>query len=529
MTVATEQLPAPDAPSRPGLSYLALSGVSGADDPPAPTIPAQLERVAARAPGLDAIRWVDGAGTVRSVTWRELDDRTRCAAAGIALRAPAGGRVGILCDDRVSWIVAAFAVARTGCAVVPIPAGPVSSITARCRQVDLDLLLVADDSRYATLDHLAGARVVTVGALAGHAAGGVPQVTVDPDDPFLCQFTSGTTGTPKVAVLSHRAALGSAHEYVRGAGGRAGDALFNPLPLDHVGGSVAGLVGALTLGGTYVAVGRFDPATVAGVIARTAPTIVGLVPTMIIDMLERGNARPGDFASVVSVVGGATSVDPALIDRVEDALGIRFLVGYGQSEAPCLALSGYDDPQPERTRTIGRPAPGRDYCVAGSDGAVVADGEVGELCVRGPTIMSGYLVWKGETLRVEPAEDGQGWLRTGDLVSMCEGVLTFHARLREVVIRGGENLYPAAIEQILSGCSAVDEVSVFGVPDERLGERLVAAVRPACGESDLAAIEEFAAEHLPRVMRPAQWFVVDDFPRTGTGKIRKYDLAARFH
>ena len=136
---------------------------------------------------------------------------------------------------------------------------------------------------------------------------------------------------------------------------------------------------------------------------------------------------------------------------------------------------------------------------------------------------------RGETLRVESATDGHGWLRTGDLVSLRQGVLTFHSRLREVVIRGGENLYPAQIEQILTGCAAVGEVSVFGVPDERLGERLVAAVRPACGDSDLRAIEDFAAEHLPRAMRPAQWFVVDDFPRTGTGKIRKNDLAARFH
>lgn len=528
MTIAVEHLPEPGAPAWPGYSYLPRSGDPGSEDAPAQTIPEQLARVVVRTPDHDAIRWVDSDGIVRAVRWRELDDRSWRVAVGIARLVPAGARVGILGEDRTAWIVAAFAIARAGCVVVPIPAGPVSSITARCRQVDLDLLVVPDDSRYATLDHLACARVATAGVLGEGDPHG-PQVPIDPGDPFLYQFTSGTTGTPKVAVLSHRAVLGSAHEYVRGAGARDGDALFNPLPLDHVGGSVAGLIGALTLGGTYVAVGRFDPATVAAVIARTAPSIVGLVPTMIIDMLDRGNARPADFASVVSVVGGATRVDPALIDRVEHDLGIRFLVGYGQSEAPCLALSALGDPQPERTRTIGRPAPGRDYCVAGEGGTVVADGEIGELCVRGTTIMSGYLVREGETLRVESATDGHGWLRTGDLVSLRQGVLTFHSRLREVVIRGGENLYPAQIEQILTGCAAVGEVSVFGVPDERLGERLVAAVRPACGDSDLRAIEDFAAEHLPRAMRPAQWFVVDDFPRTGTGKIRKNDLAARFH
>lgn len=530
MSVSEQLLPRIDEQPRAGSAYVRLTGAATGES----TVAQRLTTLARTKPGDDAIAWLAPGGARAAMTWEQLSDMAHKV--GVALVGLTGGvgRVGVLGRDRRQWAVAFYGAACCGCGVVPLQPDPKPDIlAARCRQAGVDIILVTDESPFASVDHIGKVRIVRVGALMGgpvdgRAAAGFCAASVArtrPDDPFLYQFTSGTTGVPKLAVLSHRAVLGSAEWYVRGAGGQDGDTLFNPLPLEHVGGSVAGLIGALTIGGTYVAIAKFDVDTVVPLVNTMKPALVGVVPTMIIDLVDSGKATPQDFASVRSVVGGATRVDPGIIDRIENDLDIVFLVAYGQSEAPCMTMSGVDDPQWLRTRTIGRPLPGRDYCIAGPDG-VADEGEIGELCVRGPLIMSGYL---GEDGKLVSVTDSDGWMRTGDLCSLTDGVITFHSRLRDVVIRGGENLYPAEIEPVLSAFPAVSEVSVFGLPDRRLGERLVAAVRVAPGaEVDTAELDSFAAERLPRRSRPTQWFVVEDFPRTSTGKIRKPVLREQF-
>ncbi|MXP23509.1 AMP-binding protein [Gordonia sp. HNM0687] len=522
----SSSLPGPTEPPRSGWSYARLRADEVAREAGS-TVGERIAIAAGRHPARAAVSWVDDNDTVWSVSWREM--YARAIRVGSSLRAytPAHSRVGVLGRDRVQWVEAVFGAACVGYGVVPLPPSDTADdLMKRCGQTGVDLVIATDDTLQFAAQALPGVRVVSVSAMADTAppVDGLQRAPTRADDAFLFQFTSGTTGTPKVAVLSHRAVLGSAEGYVRGAGGKDGAVLVNPLPLDHVGGSVAGVIGALSVDGTYVAVPSIDPDAITRAIRHTSPDVIGLVPTLMVDLLERGTATAADFASVTSVIGGATRVDAGLIDRIERDLGIRFLVGYGQSEAPCMSLSGLTDSVLARTRTIGRPLGGRDYCII-ADGAVVRDGEVGELCVRGPLIMSGYLQSDG-TVRTET--DSAGWMRTGDLCSMADGIVTFHSRLRDVVIRGGENLYPAEIEPILADCESVGEVSVFGLPDQRLGERLVAAVRPAPdAQVDVADLQAFAAERLPRKKQPAEWFVVDDFPRTSTGKIRKSDLARR--
>ncbi|QIX53754.1 class I adenylate-forming enzyme family protein [Rhodococcus sp. DMU1] len=516
--------PGPGAGIRPGWSYLPCSAADPADS--FGTVDERFSDVARRYPERVAISWLDE-GTVREVTWGELFARAGAVAAALRDRPLVHRRIGVLGRERVPWIVAMYGAVRAGCAIVPMPSGETpDGLAERCTQVGIDLLVTVGE---VTVDcaGLPGLEVVDVHGL--EAAGGEPGDHPDrprADDEFLLQFTSGTTGRPKLAVLSHRAVLGSAHHYATAAGGTDGSVLLNPLPLEHVGGIVGGVVSALAVAGTYVAVGRFDPRSTVEAIRTLRPAIVGLVPTMVIDILALDGVVPEDFASVSAVVGGATSVDPELIDSIEQRLDTRFLVAYGQSEAPCLTMSSPHDPLHERTRTLGRPLPGRDYCVL-KDGHLVAEGAVGELCVRGPLIMTGYLGAEGRPIAVC---DENGWMRTGDLCSMRDGVITFHSRIREVVIRGGENLYPAEIESVISRMAGVAEVVVFGTADPRLGERLVAAVRAAAGstvtEADLA---EYAAVRLPRQKQPTEWFLVEDFPRTSTGKVRRLDLVRHLH
>ncbi|MBS9376363.1 3-[(3aS,4S,7aS)-7a-methyl-1,5-dioxo-octahydro-1H-inden-4-yl]propanoyl:CoA ligase [Rhodococcus sp. B50] len=518
------QLPALNDSAEVGWSYLPLGTSVPLMDADGITVGQRLALAARRHPTRNAIVWIEDA-EVRGVTWGDLFERASVIGEHLRHTHPSNSRVGILGRDRLQWIQAFYGAACAGFGVVPLPNDGADTVARCCGAVGVDLILGTDDVGVRAKE-LGDVRLVRIGSVptAGVPSYGMDAVVAGPAGPFLYQFTSGTTGRPKVAVLSHRAVLGAAAGYALATGACDGDSMFNPLPLEHVGGSVAGLLGALSIDGTYVSVDRFDAVDIAQVVRNAAPSVVGLVPTMLIDLLDRGVVRPSDFASVSSIVGGATSVDPALIDRVEAELGIRFLVGYGQSEAPCLTVSGVDDPAVLRTRTIGRPLPGRDYCIA-SKGSVVRDGEVGELCVRGPLIMSGYLTEGGDIAQVT---DENGWMRTGDLCSMSEGIITFHSRLRDVVIRGGENLYPAEIESVVLEYPGVQDVAVFGAPDARLGEVPAAAV--ICGADsalDFADLDRFVAERLPRKKRPTQWFPVGDFPRTSTGKARKAELAER--
>jgi acyl-CoA synthetase (AMP-forming)/AMP-acid ligase II len=479
------------------------------------TVGSRVAAVAAAHPERIALLVAGESGDPTTMTW-----------AGLAGHRGPRRCIGILGRDRAEWVCTAYGAALAGMAIAPLPtAEPDEALVALCERSGVDFVVALADRPVRA--ELGSTPVVAFEDLAqseGRLDADLDARLVRSADPFLYQFTSGTTGAPKIAALSHRVVLGAARAYALGAGAADGAVLMNPLPLEHVGGSVAGLIGALTVAGGYASVSAITPGAIARTIRAAAPTVVGLVPTMLLDLLDSSAVGPADFASVASVVGGATSVDPALIDRVERELGITFLVAYGQSEAPCMTLSAFSDTTSQRTRTIGRPLPGRDCCVA-KDGRLVDEGEVGELYVRGPLCMDGYLADDG---RLAIVTDVRGWMATGDLCSMADGVITFHARNRDVVIRGGENLYPAEIEPVIVEHPAVREATVFGFPDARLGEVVAAAVLPVPGATiDADELDAFVAQRLARGKRPTRWFVVDDFPRTSTGKIRRADLAGR--
>jgi fatty-acyl-CoA synthase len=530
ITEGFANIPGPEAPQRPGLAYVrAIDSVQIPEE----TVDQALARVARDWGSDPALVWLTETG-VDSMTWAQL--YAKACAMGVALLDlnPQRGRVALVAPNSVDWIVAMFGCATAQMPVVPIsPFATNSEVLHMVSQSQAKLILAAqrvgDHDVYqrmcAVADQLSPRPIVRDIAHCDDAPTQAPPkaASISCTDEFLVQHTSGTTGLPKAAVLSHRAALGSARLWADAIELRAGETWLNPLPLNHVGGSITGLLTTLTVAGTYIVVERFTSETAIRAIREHRPTVVALVPTMIMDLLAVPGVSTADFASVRIVAGGATAVDPSLIEEVERRLDITFLVGYGQSEAPAMAASTPADPTQVRTQSLGRCLPGRDYYIRDRTGGVSPTGAVGELCVRGPLIMSGYLHSDGS---IDRAVDEAGWLRTGDLCSMDDdGVLTFRGRAREVIIRGGENIYPAEVEHTLATHESVAEVAVFGVPDKRLGERVVAAVLAAPGaQVDSEELAAHAEALLSRYKRPGEWIIAATLPRTSTGKVQKHVL-----
>jgi fatty-acyl-CoA synthase len=374
---------------------------------------------------------------------------------------------------------------------------------------------------------------VRVEELAAFAAAGAPAAElplVTPDDLVQIQYTSGTTGVPKGATLRHRGIVNNAIlSYARLLGMRPGEAMVNPMPLFHTAGSCLAVLSLLWSRGTHVLAPGFDPARQLELIERyRAPGFCG-VPTMLHALLVQPSLAERNLSCLRYALSGGATVDPALVRRIEETFGIGMCIIYAQTEAsPGITMTRLDDGPADRAETLGQPLPATDVKIAASDGTTPAAlGEVGELCTRGYHVMAGY---HDEPRLTAAAIDGGGWLHTGDLASMdARGYLTMRGRLKEMIIRGGENIYPREIEEVLTRHPAVDQVAVVGVPDEKWGEQVAASVIRAAGATLTAAeLQEYGQAHLASHKVPRVWAFVDAFPVTGSGKIRKNVLREQF-
>ena len=311
---------------------------------------------------------------------------------------------------------------------------------------------------------------------------------------------------------------------------RDGDAWLNPMPLFHTGGCVLGALGAVWARATHIPVLVFDPALVLELIETERVGVMGGVPTMLIAMMEHPDLAARDLSSLRSVLSGGSTVPADLVRRIEATLGLRFGIVYGQTEAsPVITQTRLDDTPGDKAETIGQPQPQQEVkVVSPEDGAVVPPGRIGEIHCRGYNVMLGYFENPEATAETI---DADGWLHTGDLATMDErGYLRIEGRLKDMVIRGGENLYPREIEELLFTHPAVAEVAVLGVPDERWGEELAAVVRPAPGHDAVTEQElrSFVRERLAPQKAPKRWAFLDELPLTPSGKIQKYVLRERF-
>jgi fatty-acyl-CoA synthase len=501
-----------------------------------------LREAAREAPG--AVALVEGlpSGRPRRRWTYEhlLDDAERTARALLGRFAP-GERVAVWAPNLPEWVVLELAAALAGLVLVTAnPALQAREIAYLLRQSRANGIFLARNYRGADLHAILEAvrpdcpelrEVVPLEELDAFAREAkderLPEVA--PGDAVQIQYTSGTTGFPKGALLTHRGVVNNARFCAERLGVQPAEAWVNPMPLFHTGGCVLAALGTVAMRATHVLPPGFDPALVLELVASESAAILGGVPTMLIAELE-SPAFPGtDCSRLRAVLSGGSTVPSELVRRVEAQMGVQFGIVFGQTEcSPVITQTRLDDSIEDKAGTIGQPLPQTAVRIVDpATGEVVPPGVTGELHTRGYHVMLGYFEMPEATAE---AIDAEGWLRTGDLCSMDErGYFRVEGRLKDVIIRGGENIYPREIEELLFAHPGVSDVAVVGLPDERWGEVVAAFVRPAPGGTVTGAeLEQYLRPLLARHKIPREWHFVEDFPLTPSGKIQKYVLKERY-
>jgi fatty-acyl-CoA synthase len=492
-----------------------------------------LRRQARRQGEKTAVLWPSD-GVLQRMSYAQLLGRAERLAAWLLEHAKTGDRVAVWSRNSVPFVVIEYGCALAGCVLTAFnPAWTDFETEHALALTDPKVLFVGPDVRGHALGErahaLAGGRPVVdiASALDLQAQAVKPLPDIPASAPFLIQFTSGTTGRAKAAVLSHTAALNSSYVRPLTEGATSDDVWLNGIPYHHVGGTCTIILGALSVGAAFTVVERFDPAKFVELLGQTNATRVGGVPTMWHMLMETPEFHRSGHSIKAVTLGGAY-VPATLIERVRRELGAKVGVAYAMSEAPIITSTSPDDSPEIIATTVGRPAPHVELKIVDpATRELLRLGEIGEIAVRSPYVMEGYLNQPDATAETLDAE---GFLYSGDLGRMdADGLIRLHGRARELIIRGGENIYPVDVEDALLEHPAVDAVAVVGVPDEKWGQQVGAVVRlkPGCG-ADPAELETFAAQRIAHFKVPRLWAFVEAFPMTASGKIKKTDLGELF-
>ncbi|MFJ7165660.1 AMP-binding protein [Streptomyces globosus] len=527
----------------------ASSYASGACEVPllGDTIGENLDRTVRRFPDRDAL--VETA-TGRRWTYAEFGADVDALALGLlGLGIAKGDRVGIWAPNRAEWTLTQYATAKIGAILVTVnPAYRAHELEYVVRQSGMRLLIAAErfkTSDYAAMiaevrpncpalestvlldgpDHealLARGRTADPARLARAAA------ELSPDDPINIQYTSGTTGFPKGATLSHHNILNNGYFVGELCHYTEQDRVCIPVPFYHCFGMVMGNLACTSHGAAMVIPApSFDPAaTLAAVQAEACTSLYG-VPTMFIAELADPAFDTHDLTSLRTGIMAGSPCPVEVMKEVIDRMGMAEVsICYGMTEtSPVSTQTRADDSVERRVSTVGRVGPHLEVKVVDPDtGRTVPRGEPGELCTRGYSVMLGY--W-GEPERTAEAVDAARWMHTGDLAVMDEdGYLAITGRIKDMVIRGGENVYPREVEEFLHTHPDVLDVQVVGVPDAKYGEELMAWVRMREGAEPLTAeaVRAYCDGRLAHFKVPRYVHVVDEFPMTVTGKVRKVEM-----
>jgi len=351
--------------------------------------------------------------------------------------------------------------------------------------------------------------------------------SLDRDDPINIQYTSGTTGFPKAVVLTHHNLLNNAYFTARAMRFTEADRLCIPVPFYHCFGMVLANLVCFSVGACAVVPSEhFDPEACLRAVQDARCTAIHGVPTMFIAQLEHPRFAQFDVGSLRTGIMAGAPCPPALMKRVMQEMHCReILIGYGQTEAsPLTHLTSHDDSLERRTETVGTNLPHQEVKVIDvKSGATLPCGAVGEVCFRGYHVMQGYY---GDAEATRKTVDPSGWLHSGDLGTMdADGYLRITGRLKEMIIRGGENIYPAEIEEFLFSHPKIAQVGVFGIPDERYGESVMAWVQLHAGaQATEDEIREYCKGKIAHFKIPQQVWFVDEFPMTVTGKLQKFRM-----
>ncbi|GII96655.1 AMP-binding protein [Sinosporangium siamense] len=506
------------------------------------TIGENLERSAARFPDREVL--VD-VSTGRRWTYAEFDADVNRLALGLIDRGLAkGDRVGIWSPNCAEWMLVQYATAKAGLILVNInPAYTARELAYIAGQSGLSLLISAiahKDSDYRAMAREAGLtgvvhigdaafdRLLERGATAEPAALTDRMAALSCDDPINIQYTSGTTGSPKGATLSHHNILNNGYFVTELAGYTEHDRICVPVPLYHCFGMVIGNLGATSHGACVVLPSpSFDPATVLRAVQDQRCTSLYGVPTMFIAELNHSGFAAFDLTSLRTGIVAGSPCPVEVMKRVISEMNMREVaICYGMTEtSPVSAMTRWDDDLTRRTETVGRVMPHVEVKIVDpATDLTTPRGQTGELCVRGYSVMLGYWDQPGETAE---AVDAARWMHTGDLATMDDdGYLGIVGRIKDMVIRGGENVYPREIEEFLHTHPDVADVQVIGVPDERYGEELMAwiVMRPGTAPLTAERVREYCGGRLAHYKIPRYVHVVDTFPMTVTGKIRKVEM-----
>ncbi|MEO8973114.1 MAG: AMP-binding protein [Ktedonobacteraceae bacterium] len=351
------------------------------------------------------------------------------------------------------------------------------------------------------------------------------QTSVVPSDPAMMQYTSGTTGFPKGVVLSHYNIVNDAMAFAQQWGMREHDRGFTAMPYFHVGGCVLAVISALYAGSTLHPLIAFDALKSLQVISNERCTTMGGVPTMLLAMLQHPDFDKYDLSSLRSVVSGGSPVPVYLMEQVRERMGADVAIVFGQTEGSgAVTLTLQDDSFELKSATIGVPIPYTEVkIIQPATGEVLPCGERGELCYRGFLTMQGYYNMPEKTAETI---DSDGWLHSGDLATMdAHGYINIVGRLKEMVIRGGENVFPREVEEFLIRHPRIADVQVLGVPDTFFGEELLAVVVPQQGEQlTEAELREFCKGKISSQKIPRYFQFVSAYPMTASGKVQKFVL-----
>jgi fatty-acyl-CoA synthase len=498
------------------------------------TLGEALRQSAQRFPERRALAWASGS-CIHSMTYRQLLAESEQIAFWLLERAQPGDRISVWSRNSLEWALLEFGCALAGMVVAAWNPGWSEPECEHARDLaEPSVILAGHDTRgVSLLDRartLAGSIPVFAldDLLELAASSGARELPLPlPSDLFLIQFTSGTTGRAKGAGLSHSTVVNSAWLRTHLAGADETDVWVNPSPLNHVGGAVSMLPGAIVTGSCYVLMQRFDAGEYLRLIKLFGATRIGGVPTMLLSMLEHPDWEPGK-TSLRSIGAGGAQVPQPLVERLIREFAAPVLVIYGQSEYPIIASSAPGEDPRLVAETVGRVAPHVELRIVDmASGATVPLGETGEICVRGPLGMLGYYRAPEATAKTI---DPDGFLHTGDLGTLDEkGYVRILGRARDVIIRGGENIYPAEVEDALLLHPDIAGAAVVGVPDDKWGQQVGAAVilRKGCNTrpEDLGAHLQGRLAHFKH---PRNWLFVASFPMTPNGKISKVEVEKLF-
>ena len=499
------------------------------------------------------------------LSYEDFDRAVDALAIGfLALGLEKGDRLGIWSPNRLEWVLTQFATARIGVILVNInPAYQLSELEYSLNKVGCKALVLAKNfksseyvkmiytlapeiykclpgelksSKLPNLKHVVVMDAVenlnglwsfeNIHKLGGHAEK-LKLIEIDknltPDDPINIQFTSGTTGKPKGATLSHYNIVNNANLITDRINLTETDRLAIPVPLYHCFGMVMGVLGAVSKGATMVFPGEsFDPKITLDALDKEKCTALYGVPTMFVAMLQELDKTPRDLSRLRTGIMAGALCPIEVMKKVNTQMNMsEVTICYGMTEtAPVSFQSFIDDPIDKRCETVGRVHPHLEVKIVDKLGQIVSIGTPGELCTRGYSVMNGY--WNDNDMTNDAIHDG--WMHTGDLGMFNEeGFCTITGRLKDIIIRGGENIYPREIENFLFSHPNIIEVQVFGVPDKKMGEEVCAWIIPKVGfnfEQD--ELVEFCKGKIAHFKIPKYFKFVNELPMTITGKPQKF-------